>query len=195
MFVEEDAATAAATGAGTKRVHAKSWTRFIQPGTNVSSCKPGAPRKIPSFETSGIPRRMWPRSSGRRGAPSGRARGRPSRSRREAVRIPLRARRRCEPPRPQLKLRFQPEHPRATPATAYSPIPEVGNTTVWNEMNAGRRVMTEAYRSASSEPGTRSALKTSVSTTIGPARTDRAHDSTAAKKAAPSSSLRSSITI
>jgi hypothetical protein len=150
--------TATEPGAGARRVHAKSGIRFIQPDASVSSWRPGAARKIPSFETSeSRGGSQSQRSGGRRYAPSDPARGRPPRNRREDGNELGAAVNNRDP----LKRRFQPEH----------------------------------ARSASREPGTRSALKTSASMTIGPRDRTKAHDSMAARKAAPSSSLRSSITI
>ena len=66
-----------------------------------------------------------------------------------------------------LDLGRQPEHARAgcQPRRIAS---YRSSGAVWKEMNASRPVMSGAWCSASREPGTRSALKTSVSMTIGP---------------------------
>ena len=134
----------------------------------------------------------WQRSSGRRCAPSERARGRPP-----AVGAKLcvdgdelgAAVNNLNP----LKLRLQPEHPSVAPASTDPAVPQLSSRVERDECGPARDEQGIAF--CEPRPGNEIRAEDVRVDDDRSARPDRAHDSTAARKAAPSSSLRSSITI
>jgi len=92
-----------------------------------------------------------------------------------------------------LKLRFQPEHPSVAPASTDPAVPQLSSGLERDERGPARDERGIAF--CKPRPGNEVRAEDVRVDDDWSARPDRAHDSTAARKAAPSSSLRSSITI